>query len=151
VNEKTLSDIALEIKAAKNQKIIDETDYVLGNNAYKGAMSFFVSLPQFIRLFFWRRILQNPFTVKKMMGTVLVTSVGMVGTIKGWVIPKGIHPVCFAIGSVIKKPGVHGGQIGIREYLPVTILIDHDVVDGAPAARFASRLTELMEDGYDLS
>lgn len=61
-----------------------------------------------------------------------------------------IHPISFAFGSVIKKPGLDGEQIMIREYLPVTILIDHDVVDGSPAARFASRLTELVEAGHGL-
>jgi len=38
----------------------------------------------------------------------------------------------------------------IREYLKMTILIDHDVIDGTPAARFVSRLTGLIEGGYEL-
>jgi len=33
----------------------------------------------------------------------------------------------------------------------MTVLIDHDVVDGAPAARFVSRLAELVENGYGLT
>jgi pyruvate/2-oxoglutarate dehydrogenase complex dihydrolipoamide acyltransferase (E2) component len=32
----------------------------------------------------------------------------------------------------------------------VTIVIDHDVIDGAPAARFIVRLTELMKSGFGL-
>jgi hypothetical protein len=28
--------------------------------------------------------------------------------------------------------------------------VDHDIVDGAPAARFAQRLNELIEGGYGL-
>jgi pyruvate/2-oxoglutarate dehydrogenase complex dihydrolipoamide acyltransferase (E2) component len=43
------------------------------------------------------------------------------------------------------------GEIRIREYLSVTISFDHDIVDGAPAARFAQRLKELVESGYGLS
>jgi pyruvate/2-oxoglutarate dehydrogenase complex dihydrolipoamide acyltransferase (E2) component len=42
------------------------------------------------------------------------------------------------------------GQIAIREYLPMAILIDHEGSDGDRAARFVSRLTELMESGYGL-
>jgi pyruvate/2-oxoglutarate dehydrogenase complex dihydrolipoamide acyltransferase (E2) component len=43
-----------------------------------------------------------------------------------------------------------GGEIRIREYLSVTISFDHDIVDGGPAARFAQRLKELVENGYGM-
>ena len=42
------------------------------------------------------------------------------------------------------------GKIAIRDYLCVTLSFDHDIVDGAPAARFVSRLRELIESGYGL-
>jgi hypothetical protein len=32
----------------------------------------------------------------------------------------------------------------------MTISFDHDIIDGAPAARFAERLKELIESGYGL-
>jgi len=62
-----------------------------------------------------------------------------------------IHPICFALGSIVKKPGIFEGEITPREYLYMTVLINHDVIDGAPAARFISRLTALMEGGYGLT
>ena len=36
------------------------------------------------------------------------------------------------VGGIAKKPGVVDEHIEIREYLDLTISIDHDVVDGAP-------------------
>ena len=42
------------------------------------------------------------------------------------------------------------GQIAIRDYLSLTISFDHDIIDGAPAARFTQRLKELIESGYGL-
>jgi len=36
------------------------------------------------------------------------------------------------------------------EILNLTVLFDHDIVDGAPATRFTRRLVELMESGYGL-
>jgi len=42
-------------------------------------------------------------------------------------------------------------KIEIREYLNVTISFDHDIVDGAPAARFTQRLKELIESGSGLT
>ena len=43
------------------------------------------------------------------------------------------------------------GQLENREYLCVTISLDHDIVDGAPAARFIQRLKELVESGHKIS
>ena len=85
------------------------------------------------------------------MGTVMITSVGMMGKIDGWVIPVGVHPVCFAIGSIVKNPGIVNDNIEIREYLYMTVLVDHDVIDGAPAVRALSKLTKLIESGYGLT
>jgi pyruvate/2-oxoglutarate dehydrogenase complex dihydrolipoamide acyltransferase (E2) component len=33
----------------------------------------------------------------------------------------------------------------VRDYLQLTVSFDHDIVDGAPAARFTKRLVELLE------
>jgi pyruvate/2-oxoglutarate dehydrogenase complex dihydrolipoamide acyltransferase (E2) component len=56
-----------------------------------------------------------------------------------------------AVGGIAQKPGVHEGEIAIREYLDLTVSIDHDVVDGAPAARFVQSLRSLLEAGYGLT
>jgi pyruvate/2-oxoglutarate dehydrogenase complex dihydrolipoamide acyltransferase (E2) component len=42
------------------------------------------------------------------------------------------------------------GQIEIRERLSMTVSFDHDIIDGAPAARFTQRFKELIETGYGL-
>lgn len=150
VNKKSFSDIYNEIENAKAHDIKDENDYVIEQNRKKEPIKLFSLLPQFIRLLIWKIILSNPYRVKNMMGTALVTSVGMMGKVNGWFIPYSIHPVNFALGSIIKKPGVVKNSIEPREFLEMTILIDHDVIDGAPAARFVSRLTDLMKNGYGL-
>ncbi len=147
-NEKPAEDLHQEIQLAKQQSVTDEKNYVLGASQNKWGIKIFLVMPQILRLWIWRLILSNPKRMKEMMGTVVVTSVGMIGTIKGWLIPTSIHPIAFAMGSIVKKPGVIGDRIEIREYLPLTVLIDHDVVDGAPAARFLSRLTEIIETGW---
>ena len=40
------------------------------------------------------------------------------------------------------------GRTEVREYLSVTMMFDHDVVDGAPATRFTAQLAELVQDGF---
>ena len=49
------------------------------------------------------------------------------------------------MGGIAVTPGVTDQGIVPREHLHVTLSFDHDVVDGAPAARFASRLRDLIE------
>jgi pyruvate/2-oxoglutarate dehydrogenase complex dihydrolipoamide acyltransferase (E2) component len=58
-----------------------------------------------------------------------------------------MHNLCFALGSIVKKPRVVEHEIRIRDVLHLTILFDHDVVDGIPAARFAARLVKRIEEG----
>ncbi len=84
------------------------------------------------------------------MGNVAVTSVGMMGKINGWFIHKSVHPVSFGVGSVIKKPVVFENEVKIREILNMTILVDHDVVDGAPMVRFLDDLTDYVENGKEI-
>jgi pyruvate/2-oxoglutarate dehydrogenase complex dihydrolipoamide acyltransferase (E2) component len=84
------------------------------------------------------------------MGTIIVTAVGMFGNLYGWPIPTTAHPLGFGIGGIIKKPGVVNDKIEIREYLTITVLFNHDIVDGAPATRFISRLGKLLESGFSL-
>jgi len=44
----------------------------------------------------------------------------------------------------------YNGRIETREFLRMTVLLDHDLVDGAPAARAVDRTTDLMEQGWGL-
>ncbi|OQB58145.1 MAG: Dihydrolipoyllysine-residue acetyltransferase component of pyruvate dehydrogenase complex [Bacteroidetes bacterium ADurb.Bin145] len=85
------------------------------------------------------------------MGNVAVTSVGMMGRINGWFIHKSVHPLSFGVGSVIKKPVVTDNEIKIREILNMTILVDHDVIDGAPMVRFLNDLTNYLETGKEIN
>lgn len=150
-NFKNIREINREIETAKEQAINGKANYVLGNDKNRLLMKFYYSLPGPARRLCWKLILRNPYLVKKNMGTVMVTSVGMIGDVKGWFIPVSVHPLCFAIGSIEKKPGVVAGRIEIREHLYLTALVDHDVVDGAPAIRALTDLKKLVETGYGLS
>lgn len=150
VNEKSISEILQEIRTVQKQPINDEGDYVLGGNTSKAMMKAYYNLPGFIRRFFISRIIKSPKLTKEQMGTVVVTSLGMMGKFNGWIIPISIHPLTFAVGSIIKKPTVVNDTIEIREHLFLTVLVDHDIVDGAPAARALSKLIKLLENGYGL-
>jgi pyruvate/2-oxoglutarate dehydrogenase complex dihydrolipoamide acyltransferase (E2) component len=84
------------------------------------------------------------------MGNVAFTSIGMICRIDGWFIPISVHPVCFGISSIIRKPVVVGDRIEIGEILKMTVPIDHDVMDGAPMSRFISALSDNIKNGMGL-
>jgi pyruvate/2-oxoglutarate dehydrogenase complex dihydrolipoamide acyltransferase (E2) component len=84
-------------------------------------------------------------------GTVFVTAVGMFGKgHSGWGIATTPHSLGLVVGSIAWKPAIVEGRIEPREILNLTVLFDHDVVDGAPATRFVRRLLELIESGEGL-
>ncbi|MFX0005064.1 MAG: 2-oxo acid dehydrogenase subunit E2 [Candidatus Hodarchaeota archaeon] len=147
-NKKTVKQISDEIRNAQSEKINEAT--VLGGHDMKSKVKYYVSLPKFIRRYLIKRKLKDPIKVKQLMGTIILTSVGMFGNLYGWPIPTTNHPLAFGVGSITKKPGIFGDKIVIREYLPITVLLNHDVVDGAPATRFISRLSELIESEFGL-
>jgi pyruvate/2-oxoglutarate dehydrogenase complex dihydrolipoamide acyltransferase (E2) component len=150
-NEKTVANIHAEIRAAQKSPVTSGT-VQLGSPQTAWMTELFMRLPQFFRnLFFWQPLFYNPFLIKRTMGTVSVSSIGMfVGGGMSWGIPIGIHPLLIAVGGIAKRPGVIHEQIVIREYVGLTIMFDHDVTDGAPVARFIRRLQELMESGYGI-
>jgi 2-oxoacid dehydrogenases acyltransferase (catalytic domain) len=98
-----------------------------------------------------RLLLRSPFYFKRGGGTCEITAVGMFGKGSGWGIPGATaYSLFLTLGGMSEKPGVVDGQIAIREYLCLTVSLDHDIIDGAPAARFVTRLKDLIESGFGL-
>lgn len=84
-------------------------------------------------------------------GTVLVTAVGMFGGGAGFAIaPVGLHSLTVVVGAMAPRPWVIEGDVAVRDLLELTVSVDHRVVDGAPAARFAAELRRLLETGAAL-
>ncbi|HXZ05929.1 MAG TPA: 2-oxo acid dehydrogenase subunit E2, partial [Ktedonobacteraceae bacterium] len=105
---------------------------------------------KFIWPILWWMLGRYPRVQKKYGGTVCLSSVGMFGKGAGWGIPITEHALDLTLGGIAEKPGIVDGQIAVREYLCITLSFDHDVIDGAPAARFTKRLQELIESGFGL-
>jgi pyruvate/2-oxoglutarate dehydrogenase complex dihydrolipoamide acyltransferase (E2) component len=150
-DQKTLDQIHAEIEAARSQTVEDEGNYVLGEQYSTTGLKLFVHLPAWLRLFLMRvLVFNNPQRTKHMMGTVMVTTVGMVGHTRGWMIPFSMHPLSLAFGSLNEQAAVYRGEIQKREILHLTALIDHDVIDGMPSAQFVDDLVKKLEQGWGL-
>ncbi|MBN1485557.1 MAG: 2-oxo acid dehydrogenase subunit E2 [Chloroflexia bacterium] len=80
-------------------------------------------------------------------GVVTVTAVGMFARGPLWAVPVSAATVAVAVGSIVGRPVVVDGRLEEREHLCLTLSFDHDIVDGAPAARFSGRFAELLAGG----
>lgn len=147
-NERSVEHITKQIADAREKKFTED-DIVLQRKSKRLEMIYYW-LPGFIRRAFWRYLIKHPQLAFSKMGNVSFTSIGMVGRVNGWFIPMGVHPICFGISALIKKPVVVNDKIEIQEVLNLTVLLDHDVVDGAPMARFINKLSENIEKGVGL-
>jgi pyruvate/2-oxoglutarate dehydrogenase complex dihydrolipoamide acyltransferase (E2) component len=144
-NKKSISELTIEIEDSKNLTL-SRDDIVLKRKPKLYEQAYFF-MPGFLRRMTWMIMLGKPKFLFSNMGNVSVTSVGMMGRVNGWFIHNTIHPISFGIGSVVKKPLVVNNEISVREVLNATILLDHDVIDGAPMVRFIKELTKNIEDG----
>jgi pyruvate dehydrogenase E2 component (dihydrolipoamide acetyltransferase) len=61
-------------------------------------------------------------------------------------------PECaiLGIGRIAPRAAVWGGQIAIRQIVVLSLTFDHRLVDGAPAARFLQRVTQMVENPHVL-
>lgn len=80
-------------------------------------------------------------------GTVQVTAVGMFAGGGGFAIaPPTLASISVVVGGLSRRPRAVGEQVLVRDVLDLTVTIDHEVVDGAPATRFGAELRRRMED-----
>jgi pyruvate/2-oxoglutarate dehydrogenase complex dihydrolipoamide acyltransferase (E2) component len=143
-NTKTFREIHQEIRAAQVNAV---------EQAWEGLKDFgWLPLVVFKVLWpmFWWVKGRVPAVQKKYGGTVGVSAVGMFGKGAGWGIPINDHTLDLTLGGIAEKPAVVDGQIVIHEYLCITLSFNHELIDGAPAARFTERLKGLIESGYGL-
>ncbi|MBD3241807.1 MAG: dehydrogenase [Chitinivibrionales bacterium] len=107
-------------------------------------------IPGFLLRAFVRLAASN-IAMKKRFGVVGVTAIGMFGAGPLWLTPLTSATVTVAVGSIVKRPKLVNDSLEEREHLCLTVSFDHDIIDGAPAARFTSRLVELLASGHEIA
>jgi pyruvate/2-oxoglutarate dehydrogenase complex dihydrolipoamide acyltransferase (E2) component len=147
-NRKSLLEIQEEIRAAQ----ADPPPY----SKAQRLLPLWLLLPRFLRRAVWRAVLRSRYRRKRITGTVTVTAIQMFGRGRGWGLPLTSHTLCLTLGGISRRPQlIHEGGaseplVEEREYLALTLSVDHDVVDGTPVARFASRLKQMLESGDEI-
>lgn len=137
---RSVAEISAEIRHIQDRPAHSEQDQS------RGWAQLAPYLPRRLRLSFFRLLKRLPTRFQQTAGTTILSSVGMFGRRGGWGISfLPLHTCGVTVGGIVPEPGVVDGEIAIREVVHVTLAFDHDIVDGAPAARFAARFAELVE------
>jgi len=80
-------------------------------------------------------------------GTFSITNYGAIGTKFGTPVIKHPEVAIIGIGSIYKKPIVNDeGAIVVADVLPVSLTIDHRIIDGADGGRFLLKLKQYLSD-----
>lgn len=138
-NRKSVPEISKEIQDEKTAETTEAEVYRM--------MKLYLSIPAFIRRWLFRILDRSPVQMKKRAGTIMVTSVNMIGEGAGWGIPVASHTFNVVIGGIVRRAVKTGDITEDREHLCITLSFDHDIVDGAPAARFTRQLIKQIQSG----
>jgi pyruvate/2-oxoglutarate dehydrogenase complex dihydrolipoamide acyltransferase (E2) component len=136
---RSVADLSAELRSVKSTpsgtvsgRLLDRLAPILGR------------LPGLYRLMY--AVMSRSRAVHLATGTVQVTAVGMFAGGGSFAIaPPTLASVLVVVGGAARRPRVVADEVAIREVLDLTVTIDHNVVDGAPATRFGAELRRLIE------
>jgi 2-oxoisovalerate dehydrogenase E2 component (dihydrolipoyl transacylase) len=79
-------------------------------------------------------------------GTLSITNVGVFGIDSGTpILPPG-EAAIMALGAVVQRPWVVGGQIMVREVTTLALSFDHRLVDGAQGSKFLADVALMLQE-----
>jgi pyruvate/2-oxoglutarate dehydrogenase complex dihydrolipoamide acyltransferase (E2) component len=139
-----VADLTAELHGVKHDPSVSASGWWLAKAAPIGAR-----IPGLVRAMY--AVISTSVQVRQRAGTVAVTAVGMFAGGGGFAIaPLTLMSLQVVVGGMTQRPRVVDGQVKVRDVLDLTVSIDHNVVDGAPAARFGAELRRLMENATAL-
>ena len=135
---KTYKQIHYEIREVQKRK-----GDQLGNLS---GMTWVRLIPNFF-LYTFIRLADRNISLAKRYGKVAVTAIGMFSKDAVWFIPHGTATVLVTVGGISEKIVQVEGECVVREHICLTVSFDHNIVDGAPAARFMKQFMEVIKNG----
>jgi pyruvate dehydrogenase E2 component (dihydrolipoamide acetyltransferase) len=79
-------------------------------------------------------------------GTFTLTNYGSIGGIFATPVINFPQAGILGIGRIVKKPVVNADQIVVGNVLPLSLSVDHRIVDGGDASRFINRVMAYLSD-----
>jgi pyruvate dehydrogenase E2 component (dihydrolipoamide acetyltransferase) len=81
-------------------------------------------------------------------GTFTITNLGMYDVLAFTPMINLPEAAILGVGCITPQPVMRDGQIVARQMLMLSLVFDHRVVDGAPAARFLQYIKNQIEEPY---
>lgn len=81
-------------------------------------------------------------------GTFTITNLGMYDVDAFTPVINLPEAAILGVGRIAPKPVVINGQIVVRQMWTLSLVFDHRLVDGAPAARFLQYIKQMIEEPY---
>ena len=79
-------------------------------------------------------------------GTMSITNIGVFGIDTGTpILPPGESAI-IALGAVVQRPWVVGGQIMVRDVTTLALSFDHRLVDGAQGSKFLADVALMLQE-----
>ncbi|MBN2157118.1 MAG: 2-oxo acid dehydrogenase subunit E2 [Candidatus Lokiarchaeota archaeon] len=110
----------------------------------------FTKMPGWLRRILLKKAMRNPHQKKQFNGTIGLTSIGMFLQEGGNPIAVTPHVVSFQVGGTDWQPRFINGELKNREFLHACFSIDHNVIDGADAARFIATFRQMFTKGHGI-
>lgn len=83
-------------------------------------------------------------------GTMSITNIGVFGIDAGTpILPPGESAIV-ALGAVVERPWVVGGEIVVRQVTTLALSFDHRLVDGAQGSKFLADIALLLQEPAQL-
>jgi pyruvate dehydrogenase E2 component (dihydrolipoamide acetyltransferase) len=82
-------------------------------------------------------------------GTFTITNLGMFDIDAFTPVINLPQAAILGVGRIVREPVVRGDAIVIGETLTLSLTFDHRVIDGAPAARWLQRLSQLIQQPHE--
>jgi pyruvate/2-oxoglutarate dehydrogenase complex dihydrolipoamide acyltransferase (E2) component len=142
-NRKSLAEINDELRQAVRSDLAGDPGV-----SYRRRI---MRLPRSARRLLWWWVTRDPDRFRRQWGTVMLSNVGSCMLPRPFFAMADSFFTCtLTIGGRYERVAWVDGRPEPRQTLNVTVTVDHDIVDGGPAARFGQTLTRLIEEAAGL-
>lgn len=143
-DSRSVADISEETRTIQHNPVATPGRRLLGQG-----LPSVVAVPGLVRLGYI--VANRSVRLRRRTGTVSLTAVGMFGGGGGFgIAAPTLSTLGVVVGGISSQPRVVDNQVAVRDVMELTITVDHRIVDGAPTARFAADLRQLLHTAAPL-
>lgn len=137
---KSIEDISKEIGYAKGQ-MTQERNFLKQNKSHKTA-KYLLYLPHILKKILWRLFIRNPRMAYQKIGNGAFSYISTTGNYKNADLKNAHKQISMGISSMFQKPRLIDYDIKMRDIVPVTVLINKDLMKNQDATAFIKDIAQ---------